>query len=181
MSENRLCKGTCGKDFPLTEEHFYFRKSAKNGKKYASPLCRLCEKKKASETRRDRYATPDGKAVIDAQTAAYRGKPDKAKAISDRLKERYLLDSFYRDERKANAKRWRGSNPERRRELGAIWFQTNKARLREEWNVRFRTDPAFRLRNNLRHAIWEALRVHGGSKGGRSITNTSSLYLTLDE
>lgn len=167
--EQRTCVGPCGKSLPETEEHFYFRTRKASGKRYASPYCRVCEKGKAASSRRDRYATAEGKAAIDAQTKAYRSKPEKAKAISDNLKDRYANDIGYRAERKANAMAWKASNADRNSKNKAAWFQKSKARLREEWNRRFQEDPAFRLRNNLRRAIWEALRFAGGSKGGRSI------------
>lgn len=171
MFENmeRKCKGPCGEVFPVTKEFFFFRKSSRNGKHYPSSYCKSCEREKAATSRRNRYKTKEGKAAIDAQTKAYRSKPDKAQAISDHLKNRYANDFEYREERKRNARSWRQNNPEKKRAANAAWFQKNKARLREEWNERYRTDPAFRLRNNLRRAIHEALRVGGGDKAGRSI------------
>lgn len=175
----RLCIGKCGLKYPPTHDHFFFRKSAKNGKEYPSSMCKTCEREKSAAARRARYATKEGKELIDSQTAVYRAKPEKRAAITKRLRDLYATDDEYRSERLANAQMWRKANRERRRELGAAWYQKNKARLREEWNERFRSDPAFRLRNNLRHAIWEALRVNNGNKAGRSILKF--LPYTMDE
>jgi hypothetical protein len=169
VSSERLCKGKCGKTLPATEEYFYFRKSSRNGKYYPSPYCRICEKDKSSTLRKNKYATEDGKKTIDLQNKTYRQKPEKKKAISDHLKWMYENDLEYRAERKANALAWKAANRGRNIENKARWYQESKARLREEWNERFRTDPIFRLRNNLRRSIWEALRSGGGCKGGRSI------------
>jgi hypothetical protein len=165
----RICVGPCGKTLPETPEFFYFRKRSGSGKIYASPYCKSCEKAKAAKLRADKYATPNGKKTIDLQNRVYRTDPEHAKDISDHLKDRYKNDIEYRAERKANAKAWKLSNSKRNSSNKAAWFQKNKPRLREEWNKRFQEDPEFRLRNNLRRAIWEALRYGGGSKGGRSI------------
>lgn len=156
-------------ELPATEEHFYLRKSSKNGKLYASSACRTCEKEQSASARRARYATPEGKAIIDSQNSAYRSKPEISERLSSQVRDRYANDIDYRAERKANVQTWQQSNRLQNSKNKADWYQANKARLREEWNKRFREDPAFRLRNNLRHAIWEALRAGGGSKGGRSI------------
>lgn len=145
------------------------RKSARNGKAYPSSYCKECERKKAADSRRARYATKEGKERIAAQNFTYRQDPVVAAEIREHKRRVYADDEEFRERRKNLSKQWRQSHPERRRELGAAWFQKHKARLREEWNKRFREDPAFRLRNNLRHAIWEALRAGGGHKGGRSI------------
>lgn len=169
MFDKRMCKGPCGQTLPATEENFFFRKSAKNGKSYPSTYCKTCERKKSAKSRRDRYATPEGKEAIGAQNLKYRQDPIVAAILREKVNRMYAEDEEFRERRKSTAKRWREANPERRSQLGADWFQKNKARLREEWNERYRTDPEFRLRNNLRHAIWEALRSGGGSKGGRSI------------
>ena len=128
----RICKGPCGESLPATEKYFYFRKSSKNGKKYPSTYCRTCERKKAADSRRARYATSQGKVVIDAQTKAYRSKPEKAEAISEHLKNRYANDPEYRAERKANAAAWKGANEQQNKENKARWYQENKSRLREE-------------------------------------------------
>lgn len=169
MDTDRLCKGPCGRTLLATEEHFYFRKSSRNGNSYPSSYCRECEREKSAKKRRDAYSTEAGRKRILAQNIAYRKQPEKAKAISDRLKWMYENDAEYRAERKANALAWKAANRQRDSENKATWYQREKARLREEWNERFRTDPAFRLRNNLRRSIWEALRAGGGHKGGRSI------------
>lgn len=169
VDSERLCKGKCGKTLPATEEYFYFRKSSRNGKFYPSTYCRICEKDKSSTLRRDKYATEDGKRIILKQNLAYRQDPIVAASIREAKRRLYAEDEEFREHRKELTKKWRMLNPLQKRALGAAWFQKNKARLREEWNERFRTDPVFRLRNNLRRSIWEALRAGGGSKGGRSI------------
>lgn len=169
MGSERICKGVCGKTLPATEEYFYFRKSSRNGKLYPSPYCRICEKDKSSTSRKNKYATEDGKRSIDSQNKIYRQKPEKKKAISDHLRWMYENDPEYRAERKANALAWKAANRDKNVENKARWYQEAKVRLRKEWNERFRTDPVFRLRNNLRRSIWEALRAGGGCKGGRSI------------
>jgi hypothetical protein len=69
----------------------------------------------------------------------------------------YENDPKYRAERKANALAWKAVNRDKNVENKARWYQEAKVRLRKEWNERFRTDPVFRLRNNLRRSIWEAL------------------------
>ena len=167
MELQRQCKGPCGQLLPEDAQHFYFRK--KGGRSYASSYCLTCERAKSAASRKARYATSEGKFIIDSQTTAYRTKPDKAKAISDHLKARYSNNIAFRAERKANAKAWKLSNKQRNSQNKARWYQVNKPRLLAEWVDRFNSDPAFRLRNNLRRAIWEALRFTGGSKGGRSI------------
>ena len=145
-------------------EDFSLRKG-----KYVPNICTLCEREKAKENRKNRYATDDGKKIIIAQNLKYRQDPIVAASLRDQKRKLYAEDEEFRERRKALTRQWRLANPERKKQLGADWFQKNKARLRTEWNERFRSDPAFRLRNNLRRAIWEALQYGGGSKGGRSI------------
>ena len=166
--EGIICKGSCGKVLPATKEHFFFRK-AKNGKYYPSTYCKPCEREKAKTNRKTLYATPDGKERILAQNLSYRQDPIVAASIREQKRRAYATDEEFRERRKELTRQWRRANPERKKQLGANWFQKNKVRLREEWNERYRTDFVFRLRNNLRAAIWEALRWAGGSKGGRSI------------
>ncbi len=168
MTRKKTCTGPCGRTLDETEENFYFR--TRGGKKESSPYCKPCEKEKSAKGRRDSYATKSGKEKISGQNKDWRdGNPDWAERKRIKQNEKYALDEDFRTERKELSRQWRVLNPERKKELGAAWSRKNRTRLREEWNERFRTDPAFRLRNNLRHAIWEALTTHGGHKGGRSI------------
>jgi hypothetical protein len=167
-TDQRSCN-LCSKYFPINEDHFFFRKSSKNGKYYPSPYCKKCEREKAASSRKTKYSTPDGKALLDKQNLAYRSQPEKRQAINNRQNQKYLLDEEFRTEMRKNARVWKSKNVERNRLNKAKWYQDNKQRLMAQWNERFRTDPSFRLRNNLRHAIWEALVVNGGDKGGRSI------------
>lgn len=166
---DRLCIGKCGLRYPPTPDYFFFRKSAKNGKEYPSSMCKTCEREKSAASRRAKYATKEGKGRIDSQTAAYRAQPDKKLAISEHLKDRYANDLEYRAERKAGAMAWKGSNRIRNQRNKAAWYKRNKPKLLTRFRERMKADPAFRLRNNLRRAIWEALLVNNGNKAGRSI------------
>ncbi len=165
----RLCIGKCGLKYPPTPDHFFFRKSAKNGKEYPSSMCKTCEREKAAESRRARYATKQGKERIDSQTAAYRAKPEKKAMISEHLKDRYANDLEYQIERKASAMAWKRSNKIRNQSNKSAWYQRNKPKIYRQLRLRMQSNPALRLRNNLRRAVWEALVVNGGDKGGRSI------------
>ncbi len=169
MSLERLCKGPCGRTLPATEEYFYFRVSSRNGKAYASTYCRECESAKSAKSRRERYATPEGKEAIDSQTAAYRAKPEKAQAISDHLKDRYENDLEYRQARKDASMAWKAANPVRNAENKSAWTRRSRVILNMRRRTRLAEDPEFRLRNNFRVAVWAALRYWGGDKGGRSI------------
>jgi hypothetical protein len=165
----RQCKGECASSYPINEDYFFFRKSSKNGKSYPSPYCKTCERVKSAAFRKTKYSTSEGKKLLDAQNLAYRSKPEKKKQINDRQNQKYELDEEFRTEMRDKAKVWKSENIEQNRLNKAKWYQDNKLRIQTQWNERFRTDPAFRLRNNLRHAIWEALVVNNGDKAGRSI------------
>lgn len=168
MDPTRTCK-ICERGFPATEEFFLFRKSSKNGKSYPSSYCRPCERAKASKSRRDTYATPDGKARIDAQTAAYRAKPEKRELISRHLKWRYRTDEAYREERKVNSSRYRKRHPEWKRRISAAWHQRTKHRTRRKRALFETFFPDLKLRSLVRRAVCEGMKLAGGSKAGRSV------------
>lgn len=169
MTPKKTCKGPCGRSLDETEKNFYFRTRKGSGKKEASPYCRPCEKDKASQKRRDAYSTAEGKARIDGQTRAYRAKPEKAKAISEHLKTRYRDDAEFKEARKASSMAWKAANSERNVANKSAWAKRSRFMLNMKRRERNATEPEFRLRNNVRVAVWAALRFWGGDKGGRSI------------
>jgi len=163
MSENRRCKGPCGRYLPATEEHFYFRRSSKNGKKYPSPYCLTCEREKAAAGRRAKWADPEGREAIKAQNKAYRSKPERVEIGKRRGREYYESHS---EETKERVRAYR-KVPENRLRRNALWrnrYALERAERRAAFRDRYRSDPEFRLRGNIRARVWEALRAVGGSK-----------------
>ena len=166
---NRICTGSCGLSLSATEDNFYFRK-AKNGVYYPSSLCRSCEKKKAAEARKNRYASTEGKEVISFQNKNWRDShPEYAEAKRIKQNARYANDVAFRESRKEAARQWRITYPEKKRSANAFWHQQTKHRTRRKASLFATFFPDLKLRNNLRIAICESMKQSGGSKNGRSI------------
>ena len=169
MFENQRCKGSCGETFPLTEEHFCFRKSSVNGKRYPSRTCRACERKKARENRRAKWADPAGKKRIQAQNKAFRSKPDRMVVEKVRNHEKYLANA---DKIQARVKAYR-QVPKNKARRNALWrkrYALERDERRATFKKRYHADPEFRLRGNIRARVWEALRAAGGVKDSSILT-----------
>ena len=168
-SKFRICKGPCGLSLLPTEENFFFRKSARNGVPYPSSYCKNCEREKSAKKRRDSYATPEGKLIIDSQNLQYRSQEGVAERLSEKARDRYASDEVFRELRRMQILSWQRTNSGKRSATSAIYFQKTKAIVNVRRSQREKDDPAFRLRNRFRIGIWAALRYWGGNKGGRSI------------
>lgn len=166
----RTCKGPCGSDLPETEENFYFRRSSKNGKSYASSYCRPCEKSKSSEARRDAYSSADGREKILAQNKKSRdAHPEFAETKRIAQNHLYATSASFRERRKRTSKLWRLKNRSRKSSTGAAWHQRTKHRTRRK-RVLFETFfPDLKLRGLVRKAVCEGMKLAGGSKAGRSV------------
>ncbi len=176
----RTCKGPCGQTLPETNEFFYFRKSSKNGKLYASSYCLICEKQKAASSRKAKYATPDGKAIINHQNYEYRQRNPEINILHGaELKQKYAEDSNFREHRLEVARQWRLLNPEKKKAANRNWHQSTKHRTNKKRALFATFYPDLKLRGILRAAICEALKFSGGSKNGRSILK--HLPYTMEE
>lgn len=175
-----LCKGPCGKLLPATNEHYFFRTSSRNGKSYPSTYCKVCEKSKSAKSRRDRYATVDGKEAIDGQHAKYIGKnPLVPEQHRLEMNDRYANDPVFRQARIDYSFAWRQANPEKKKAASRIRHQRTKKRTRLKMAIFATFYPDMKLRGNLKVAICEAMKQAGGSKGGRSILK--HLPYTMDQ
>lgn len=162
---SQICKNSgCEQTNPQPINNFRIYK-----KKYRVSECGECEKKRARENRKKKYATKQGKQTINEQNSGWRKLNEYNELYRAQQNEKYATDPEFKELRKAQSKEWRRKNPDQKREISAAWYQKNKKDIQAKWNKRNADDPAFKLRNNLRKAINEALRFNGGDKNGRSI------------
>ncbi len=85
----------------------------------------------------------------------YEGNKEKK---LERLRKRRQTDQSYRE--KLN---------EYNKQYGKKYRQDNKENINEYFRNRYTNDPVYALRNNVRFAIWAALKRNGRSKAGESI------------
>jgi hypothetical protein len=174
-----LCKGPCGKNLTATEEHFFFRKSSKNGRFYPSSYCKICERARSAASRKARYSSKEGEA-IRIQNQTWRSEhPEYAESKRIKQNKKYMTDAAYRTLRKAQATAWRIRFPLKRQTTKASYHQRTKKRSYLKRALFATFYPDLKLRGVLRTAICEAIKIHGGSKGGRSIL--THLPYTMEE
>jgi len=86
------------------------------------------------------------------------------------LKNKEKRNEYSRNFRKENPdyfKNWGIKNKERRSESNKKWYEKNKKKLFKKIKKRRRTDPSFRMLNNLRRRI--VLSLKGNSKSANTL------------
>lgn len=74
----------------------------------------------------------------------------------------------YRQSREKTREWWHRTKAERSA-YHRQWRQDNREKIAESFRERRDRDPAFRILDNLRSRLWDALKRHGASKSGRSL------------
>lgn len=168
MDESFICRG-CPQSGSLPPSSFRFVKS-RRGRLTRVLDCRECERKKASASRRARYATKEGRQAILASNRRYQSKPDVSARISKASKAKYATDEEVRDRIKGNAREWRTNNREKKAVRAALYYQENRDDIVRRAREREEANPWMKLRGHIRTRVHEALKDTGRSKGGKSIT-----------
>ena len=155
---------TCG------QETSDFRNlKSKTGKFNRTLDCRSCEREKAKNSRRARYATEEGRKAILEANDRYLKRPDIVERLSLLGRKRYADDLEFQDLMKDRAREWRVINHERKSETARVYYQNNKTKIYQKTREKESLNPWLRLRGHIRVRVCEALRAESMSKGGLSV------------
>lgn len=101
--------------------------------------------------------------IVKAQNARYAAKPERVEAAKLKNREKYLANREEVIARNGARKKL----PEVKARRNLLWRE-NRAKdpelHRKAFRERYREDPEFRLRGNIRSRVWEALKSTGGKK-----------------
>lgn len=171
MDDNKTCNGICGKTFPNSSQHFYFRKSSRNGKIYSSTYCKDCERTKSRNDKKKRWDDPVKGKKMRKDAKIHTSKPEIKAKISLSLKKKYSEDKEYRENLKMKGEEKR-KDPEERKKIrirAQKYYQNNKKEIIAKAKEKQRIDPKLRIRGFMRGRISEAIARHkndGVSKNG---------------
>ena len=95
-------------------------------------------------------------------------KHDKKRAAAKSAYDRYRLrDEAVRQRRAETYRAWYAANKEKKDAYDKAWKQLNQDKVAAR-NKKKRSDPVFRLSNNVRRAVHDALKTQSSNKNCRS-------------
>lgn len=153
MSATKTCRG-CAQTLAATTEWFYRHRLGAGG---LHPRCKACVTAAARAVKRPRIR--DQRAYLRAYYEAHKAElGEKNKLRAEANKDRVA----------AKQREWRLRNVDHLRDEKRRWAAENRERMtlrrRERAAVQWKSDPRFRLRKLIAHAIRQSLRT---GKGGR--------------
>jgi len=124
--------------------------------------------KKYREANKERLNAYDrARQKTDKRREQERNRSKTDKRIEWRKK--YYEEPTNKEKRREQDRKWRKENPEKVRTTKKKYYQENKEKIyeyqREYWLEKYYTDPCYKLRQNVKGSINQALK---GGKGGQS-------------
>lgn len=133
--------------------------------KYSLKYCRVCENERKAREKRERYATPDGKAKILADNLKNKTPKD---VTNKKFRDKYNNDPEFKKKIRDKIMADKMNDPEKYRQRRHDYHQRNKEKIRQKDREKKKLNPSLKLRGNIKARLNEFLRNRNSVKGGVS-------------